>query len=202
MSIWLSLPPPVHTSVLKKEIIYFGRYKYWPDKMWTIVRKRQMRQTRKMCDITQWRSVHRRDYMVNVHDSLWSEHTLYVGCQIFLCPYRVLTLSSGTVQQTPHYSADVTVRLAFAFCLVLFLLVCGAAGGSWVHWWSTQFLGFGSLHFLLDGLDVQLAFCGSCDRNKFNKDETEISCSVTVQSLFSSQVEAISFCPTFSGFLH
>lgn len=79
------------------------------------------------------------------------------------------TLSSGTAQTNIDYSADVTVCLAFAFCL-LFLLVCGAAGGrSWVHWWSTQFLGFGSLHFLLDGLDVQFAFCGRCDRNKFNE---------------------------------
>lgn len=189
MSIWLSLPPPVHTLVLKKEIIYFRTYKYWPDKMWTIVRKRQMRQTRN----TQW-SVHlslRAAVQTDGENIWWHEQEIlttkvfqkkrpwqsviptHTHCMSDVKSSCVLTesftLSSGTAQTNIDYSADVTVCLAFAFCL-LFLLVCGAAGGrSWVHWWSTQFLGFGSLHFLLDGLDVQFAFCGRCDRNKFNK---------------------------------
>lgn len=190
MSIWLSLPPPVHTLVLKKEIIYFRTYKYWPDKMWTIVRKRQMRQTRN----TQW-SVHlslRAAVQTDGENIWWHEQEIlttkvfqkntsmtvcdpntHTHCTSDVKSSCVLTesftLSSGTAQTNIDYSADVTVCLAFAFCL-LFLLVCGAAGGrSWVHWWSTQFLGFGSLHFLLDGLDVQFAFCGRCDRNKFNE---------------------------------
>lgn len=190
MSIWLSLPPPVHTSVLKKEIIYFRTYKYWPDKMWTIVRKRQMRQTRN----TQW-SVHlslRAAVQTDGENIWWHEQEIlttkvfqkntsmtvcdpntHTHCTSDVKSSCVLTesftLSSGTAQTNIDYSADVTVCLAFAFCL-LFLLVCGAAGGrSWVHWWSTQFLGFGSLHFILDGLDVQFAFCGRCDRNKFNE---------------------------------
>lgn len=80
---------------------------------------------------------------------------------IFPCPYRALTPSNRTAQQLPHHmvshynSGGVGVWLAFAFCFVLLLFVGGAAaGGSWVHWWSPQFLDFGFFHFLLNGLDV------------------------------------------------
>lgn len=191
MSIWLSLPPPVHTSVLKKEIIYFRTYKYWPDKMWTIVRKRQeargRRETLSGLFIFHWELLSRQTERIygdmnrkssrqkcfkktRPWQSVIPTHTHCTSDVKSSCVLtESFTLSSGTAQTNIDYSADVTVCLAFAFCL-LFLLVCGAAGGrSWVHWWSTQFLGFGSLHFLLDGLDVQFAFCGRCDRNKFNK---------------------------------
>ncbi len=77
----------------------------------------------------------------------------------------------------------VDVWLAFVFCFALFLFVSGAAcGRSWVHRWSPKFLGFGPFHFLLNGFDVQLSLCRSCNRNKVNNGGLEVSCTVTMHS--------------------
>lgn len=86
-------------------------------------------------------------------------------------PHWVLTLSNRTAQQTHdvgHFTAAVaSLWLAFAFEFLL-LLVCAAAAGRriGVHRGSPQFLGFGFFHFLLDGVDVQLAFRGSWNGNE------------------------------------
>lgn len=87
-------------------------------------------------------------------------------------PHWVLTLSNRTAQQTSHdeghfTAAVASLRLTLVFEFLL-LLVCAAAAGRriGVHRWSTQFLGFGFFHFLLDGLDVQLAFWGSWNGNE------------------------------------
>lgn len=87
-------------------------------------------------------------------------------------PHWVLTLSNRTVQQTSldvgHFTAAVaSLWLAFVFEFLLLLLVCAAAGRRiGVHRWSPQFLGFGFFHFLLDGVDVQLACRGSWNGNE------------------------------------
>lgn len=116
------------------------------------------------------RSSQQKQFNKKVHDSLWWNSFWFE---------RTPTSHLPVSLQSPY--TGVSVWLAFAFCFVLLLFVGGAAGGgSWVHWWSPQFLGFSFFHFLLDGLDVQLAFCGSCDRNEVNKWGIEVSCTVTV----------------------
>lgn len=80
-----------------------------------------------------------------------------VRTESLLCP-------TNTTSRGGHYnSGGVSLWLAFVLSFSLFLLVCGGAGRrSWVHWRSPQFLGFGFFHFVLDGIDVQLAICRSC----------------------------------------
>lgn len=52
--------------------------------------------------------------------------------------------------------------------LLLLLLVCAAAaaGGVWIGGRSPKLLAFGLFHFLLEGLDVQLAFRRGCNRTR------------------------------------
>ena len=151
MSIWPSLPPPpVHTSVLKKEIVYFGTYKYWPDKMWTKVRKRQMRQMRN----TQW-SVHlslraavqtdgeniwwhEQEILTtkvfqkkqNIHDSLWSQHT---RCMSDVKSSCVLTESLlCPVGQRNKHRLQCWRNCVLSLCF----LPCSFSSCLWCCWWE------------------------------------------------------------------
>lgn len=56
--------------------------------------------------------------------------------------------------------------LAFVlqFLLLLVVRAAAAAGGVWIGRRSPELLAFGPFHFLLEGLDVQLAFGRGCNR--------------------------------------
>lgn len=87
------------------------------------------------------------------------------------------------------FEAAASLRLAFVF---RFALLVAAAGRCHAHWWGSQFLGFGFLHLHLDGFDVQLAFCGTCDG-------TEVHVSLSRHDV-SAAVAPSTF--TFAGLLH
>lgn len=88
-------------------------------------------------------------------------------------PHRVLPLSSGTTRPRPcdlgHRTAAAVVVAWLAFVFLFLLLVCAAAaaaGRIWIGRRSPELLAFGFFHFLLDGLDIQLAFRRGCKGNR------------------------------------
>lgn len=87
------------------------------------------------------------------------------------------------------FEAAASLRLAFVF---RFALLVAAAGRCHAHWWGSQFLGFGFLHLHLDGFDVQLAFCGTCDG-------TEVHVSLSRHDVSAAVAPSIF---TFAGLLH
>lgn len=82
---------------------------------------------------------------------------------IFLC----LDPCGGLWHYFSLFEAVDRLWLTLVFCFALLVGASAAAAGRCrAHWWGSQFLGFRSLHLHLNGFDVQLAFCRTCDRNR------------------------------------